>query len=81
MCLKLIVKLPDAAADVWVEKTEMKSKGTERVFESPALEADKTYKYELVARWNENGKDRTESRTVQGKAGQTISVDFSKPAG
>ncbi len=80
-CLKLLVKVPDAEAEVWVEKTAMKAKGTDRVFESPGLARDSTYQYELIARWTENGKDRTESRTVQGKAGQTIAVDFTKPAG
>ena len=81
LCLKLLVRVPEAGADLWVDKTELKTKGIERTFESPALKVDQTYQYVLVARWTENGADRTESRTVRGAAGQTISVDFTKPAG
>lgn len=78
-CLRLAVRVPDAAADVWVEKVEMKQRGTERVFESPPLEAGKAYRYELIAKWTENGKERAESRTVIAKAGETVAVDFTVP--
>ena len=78
--IRLNVKLADPSADVWIEKTAMKQQGTERVYDSPPLQKDGTYKYELLARWKDNGRERAESRTVTAKPGQTISVDFTIPA-
>lgn len=78
-CLRLSVHVPDPTAEVWIEKTAMTQRGADRSFESPPLEAGKTYKYEIVARWKENGQDRAESRTVLGTPGQTVRVDFSRP--
>ncbi len=79
-CIRLAVRLPDPNADLWVEKVQTAQKGVDRVFDSPPLEAGKEYRYELVARWTENGKPRAESRTAVGTAGQTISIDFTRPA-
>ncbi len=79
-CLKMVVRVPNDAADLWIEQTETKLRGTERTFESPPLEAGKTYKYEFVAKWTENGVPKAESRSVTGIAGQTLSIDFTKPA-
>ena len=78
-CLRLSVRVPDANADVWLDKVETKQRGAVRSFESPPLEAGKTYRYEVVARWTENGRERAESRTVVGKAGETVAVDFTIP--
>lgn len=79
-CLRLSVRVPDDLADVWIGNTETRQKGPERLFESPPLENGKSYRYEVVAKWTDNGQMRTESRTVLGKAGQTVAVDFSRPA-
>lgn len=78
-CLRLAVRLPDPNADVWVEKVEMKQRGAVRAFESPPLEAGKGYRYELIAKWIENGREKAESRVVFGKAGETVAVDFTIP--
>ena len=78
-CLKLVVRVPNDTADLWIEQTETKLRGMERTFESPPLEAGKAYKYEFVAKWIENGVQKAESRTATGTAGQTISIDFTKP--
>lgn len=79
-CLRLSVRVPDANAEVWIGNTETRQTGTEREFESPPLEAGKAYRYELVAKWTEDGREKAESRTVVGTAGQTVVVDFSRPA-
>lgn len=79
-CLKMVVRVPNEAADLWIEQTETKLRGVERTFESPPLESGKHYKYEFVAKWTENGVQKAESRSVTGIAGQTISIDFTKPA-
>jgi uncharacterized protein (TIGR03000 family) len=79
-CIRLAVRLPDPNADVWVENALVTQKGAERQFESPPLQTGVTYRYEVIARWKENGRDRAESRTATGTAGQTLDVDFTKPA-
>ncbi len=79
-CLKMVVRLPNEAADLWIEQTATKLRGVERTFESPPLEAGKQYKYEFVAKWTENGVEKAESRSVTATAGQTVSIDFTKPA-
>lgn len=79
-CLRLTVRVPDANAAVWIGNAETTQRGAERLFESPPLEGGKTYKYEVVAKWTDGGRERAESRTVLGKPGQTIAVDFSRPA-
>lgn len=78
-CFRLTVRLPDPAAELWVEKAETKSRGAERVFDSPPLKAGESYRYELIARWVENGQPRAESRTVSAKPGESFVVDFTKP--
>lgn len=77
-CIRLAVRLPDPAADVWIEQTAMKQTGTDRVFESPPLK-DGQYKYTIVARWANAGRDQAESRVVVAAPGQTVQVDFTRP--
>ena len=75
--IRVCVKIADAGADRWIEKTAMAQKGTERTFESPALEVGKTYRYELLARWSADGRDHAETRVISAKPGDTVHVDFS----
>jgi uncharacterized protein (TIGR03000 family) len=79
-CLRLNIILPEADAELWIEQSETQQKGTERTFVSPPLEVGKTYRYDLIARWTENGREKAESRTITGQPGQTVRIDFSKPA-
>jgi uncharacterized protein (TIGR03000 family) len=79
-CIMLAVKVPTSDADVWVEKTQVTQAGTDRLFQSPPLEAGGTYRYEVVARWKAGGLERAESRSVTGTPGQTLSVDFTTSA-
>lgn len=78
-CCRLEVTLPHPEADVWLNTTAVKGTGTERAFESPELEAGKTYKYEVIARWQQDGREKAESRTVTVAAGQTVVADFTQP--
>lgn len=73
------VALPHPDADVWLNSTAMKGSGATRAFESPDLEAGKTYQYEVVARWQQDGKERAESRTITVAAGQSVVADFTQP--
>ena len=78
-CMSLAIIVPNADAEVWLDKHLMTSEGSQRAFKSPPLEPGKTYSYEVVARWTENGQAKAESRQVEGSAGQTIAVDFTQP--
>ena len=50
--------------------------GTDRVFESPPLEAGKAFRYEVTVRWVERGAVRESKRVVTGTPGEVVRVDF-----
>ena len=79
-CIRVAMRLPAADAVVTVNAAETKQKGTERVFQSPPLKEGQRYKYDVVARWTENGQSRAESRTVTATAGESVGVDFTQPS-
>ncbi|MGL6074354.1 MAG: TIGR03000 domain-containing protein [Fimbriiglobus sp.] len=79
-CIRVVVTLPEANADLWVQNTTLSQTGTERVFESPELESGKRYTYEIIARWRSNGREHAETRTVTATAGQLARVNFTIPA-
>lgn len=80
-CLRVQVALPEPAAKLYVDRTEMAQTGSERVFESPPLAGPGPVTYSLVARWADAaGKPVAESRTVTARPGQTVRVDFRLPA-
>ncbi len=79
-CLRVRVNLPAPDAVLYVNQTEMKQPGGERVFESPPLAGAGPVSYELLARWTEAGKPVAETRTVTARPGQTVRVDFRIPA-
>ena len=55
--------------------------GPDRVFESPAGEPGREVRYELTARWVENGAPVERTRTAGGRAGETVRVDFTAAGG
>lgn len=77
-CLRIAVKLPAEDATVWIDNKETTLKGHERVFESPPLDGDGTYAYDLIAQWTEDGQSKAASRKVKGKAGEMVIVDFTR---
>jgi uncharacterized protein (TIGR03000 family) len=79
-CIRVAMRLPAPDAEVWVNETATKQMGAQRVFQSPPLKEGGRYKYDVVARWKENGQDRAESRTVTAAAGEAVAVDFTQPA-
>jgi uncharacterized protein (TIGR03000 family) len=74
-CLTLRVSVP-AGAELFVDGVKTAQTGADRVFESPPAEAGREVRYELTARWVENGAPVERTRTVGGKAGETVRVDF-----
>jgi uncharacterized protein (TIGR03000 family) len=76
-CMRLEVRVPESA-QVFIDGAATKQSGTVRSFASPALNADQVYTYTLRAQWEENGKPRSETRTITGKAGTPYIIDFTK---
>jgi uncharacterized protein (TIGR03000 family) len=70
------VVVPSATAQVWFENTLTTQQGTERLFQSPALEPGQNYTYTIKARWTANGKAVERDRQVNVQAGQRITVNF-----
>ena len=78
-CLILSVKVPQPAAQVFVDGQPTMLTGTDRTFESPAVEAGKEIRYELTARWIERGATVERKKVVTGKPGEVVRVDFNVP--
>jgi uncharacterized protein (TIGR03000 family) len=71
------VRLPSTDADVWFEDYRTNQRGIERVFESAPL-APGSYSYRIRAKWQQDGKDMEETRTIRVQPGQRRVVDFSR---
>jgi uncharacterized protein (TIGR03000 family) len=71
----VLVHLPPDA-QLLFQGTETKLTGPARVFRSPPLEFGKTYRYDVQARWLENGKPVEKSRAVTVRAGERFVVDL-----
>jgi len=75
------VRVPENA-QLFFEGDQTNQTGAMRTFISPALQPNKTYTYEIRARWNDNsgqGMDRSRKVTVQ--AGRRTFVDFTSANG
>lgn len=78
-CLILSVKVPQPAAEVFVDGQRTVLTGTDRTFESPSVDAGKDIRYELTARWVERGATVERKKVVTGKPGEVVRVDFTAP--
>jgi len=76
--LYLSLKLPQPAAEVLVDGVKTTMTGTDRLYESPPLEAGKEYVYDITARWVEGGATVERKKTVKGKPGEVIRVDLTQ---
>jgi uncharacterized protein (TIGR03000 family) len=63
-------------AKLWFDGAETRQAGAERVFETPTLKTGKEYRYELKARWTEDGKPVERSKSVYVRAGRESVVDL-----
>jgi uncharacterized protein (TIGR03000 family) len=77
----LTVVVPTADAQLWFGDTAMTQQGTQRVFQSPALEQGKNFTYTIKARWMENGQAVDRQRQVNVQAGQRVTVNFRDNSG
>jgi len=69
------VRVP-ADAEVWFDGNKTSMTGPNRVFASPQLDPSKSYRYEIRARWMQEGKPVDLVRTVEVRAGQRSLADF-----
>jgi uncharacterized protein (TIGR03000 family) len=74
------VCVPLALAEVIFDGHKTSSTGMHRVFTTPELTPGKTYTYTVTVNWSEAGLPRSETRSVQVQAGQSVTVDFTKKA-
>jgi uncharacterized protein (TIGR03000 family) len=74
---RIEVRLPDDAA-LWFDGVKTKQKGEARTFVTPPLAPGQEYAYDLRAEWREKDQSVTEARHVTIRAGDRVTVDFSK---
>jgi uncharacterized protein (TIGR03000 family) len=72
----ITVVVPSADAVVWFDNQQMRASGTSRKFTLPPLESGKDYRYQIRARWQQDGQNMDQTRTVTVRAGQATTVDF-----
>jgi uncharacterized protein (TIGR03000 family) len=72
----LNIFVPVADASVWIEGKKTVFKGKQFRFESPPLEADSSYFYEVRVEWMEAGKKVERTQKVLLKAGRASSLRF-----
>lgn len=72
----LEVKVPVADADIWFEGVRTLRSGLVRQFRSPPLVVGRAYKYEVLALWNEGGREVKQSRFVTVRPGDRLTVEF-----
>lgn len=75
----LDVRVPDPAAEVWIDGHKTKQTGTARQFVSPTLTPGRTYQYVIKAEWMVGGRKVEQSQKLTVQAGQRMSIDFLSP--
>jgi uncharacterized protein (TIGR03000 family) len=75
---KIDVIVPSSTAAVLIDGKATAQKGTMRKFETPDLASGRSFSSEFTVRWTENGQQREQSRTVSYRAGQHLTVDFTR---
>ncbi|MCS7021721.1 MAG: TIGR03000 domain-containing protein [Gemmataceae bacterium] len=77
----LAVRVPQPAAEVWINGQRTQQTGTDRLFESPPLPANQLYEYQVLARWFYQGQWREQVCRVRGRPGELLRVDFTSLQG
>lgn len=79
---KLVITVPEPDSELYIEGRPTKTTGVHREFETPNLEAGKTYEYDFKVSWRPNNYTvLTRTRSVQFQAGESITVDLTKDVG
>jgi uncharacterized protein (TIGR03000 family) len=74
-CMRLEVRVLESAR-VFIDGAATTQTGAVRNFASPVLNPEQVYTYTIRAEWDEEGKPRSETRTITGKPGTPHVVDF-----
>jgi uncharacterized protein (TIGR03000 family) len=69
------LKVP-ADAQVWFDDKATSLTGSVRPFTTPALESGKDYSYEIRARWTEAGRQVEQTRKVNFRSGDRMTLNF-----
>ncbi len=76
---RIKVTVPQDDAELFIEEKATKATGKTREFETPPIEAGKTYEYKFTAKWRPNNYTVvTRNKTVQFKAGDEVNVDLTQ---
>jgi uncharacterized protein (TIGR03000 family) len=69
-----------ANAEVWFNGETTKQTGPTRHFDSPPLQPGKSYFYTLRVRWQKDGKAVEETRRVNVRANDRVSLELTRSA-
>lgn len=76
---KIKVTLPEADAELLIEDKPTKATGATREFETPPVEAGKSYEYKFTAKWRPNNyTEITRNKSVVFKGGEDVQVDLTR---
>jgi len=78
--VQLSVRVPPDA-EILIDGRQTMQRGTTRLFVSPPLSPDREFRYEVQARWMENGKEVNRTKSVPVRAGQFVQVDLLSSTG
>lgn len=76
----ITVTLP-ADAELWFNGAKMANTGPERNFRSPELTPRRRYTYDVLARWEENGQEVTQTQKITVSSGGSVYVEFPLASG
>jgi uncharacterized protein (TIGR03000 family) len=71
-----VTVLVPAAAEIFFDGVPTTQKGAERLFVSPPLEPGRTFHYDVLARWKQDGETVERTRTVRVTSGARVRVSF-----
>ena len=67
-----------ANAEISFDGAKTTQTGSRRSFVSPPLKPGSEYTYDIKAKWMENGREVSQSRTIPVRAGQRLTVDLTQ---
>lgn len=72
-----VIVAPDA--QIWFDGAATTQRGPNREFQTPPLDPNRTFTYQVRAVWTQNGEQVDQTRTVQVRGGRPAFVDFTSP--
>ncbi|MBX7106060.1 MAG: TIGR03000 domain-containing protein [Gemmataceae bacterium] len=78
--VRLHIYLPSTDARLLINGEATTQQGSYRLFDSPAMDADKTWVYAFSATWMHNGREVTRKKEIDVKTGQEYTVEFTLDA-